>query len=206
MTTLIFLPDWATDALGLKGMNVYINPRDNDEYVVYDTLSTVVAPLGATPWNTVEYDKVVYEEITAPVYRHDDPLDIPSVIKPTEPPAPFDLPTTTSPAKRKLKRKRQTVKEEETDSTHPKKAKMTKLSFATHFLSNPEQPSIELLGNIYNVLEGFEINQRTLDVVNAVIQFLYTKSLKNTMESLKRSKRFKTQMRYILNKINGGRY
>ena len=179
--TLIFLPDWASGALNLKGMNIYINPIDNDKYIVFDTESPFVSPLGTTPWGTVEYDKVVYEETSTPVYS----------------PAPFD--SLRTPPQKRLKRQQPPL-------TYCKKAKMSKRAFATHFLSNLERPSVELLGKIYDVLEDFDINQQTLDVVDALIQSIYTKNLQNTMARVKRSRRFKSQMQYILKKIFRERY
>ena len=205
--TLIFLPNWASEALTLKGMNVYINPRDNDEYVVIDTASAIIAPIGTSPRGTVEYDQMVFEKITQPIYRHDDSLH--TVIKPQEPPAPFDLRPSDTVGKKLKRKRRRPSREEEEEEEYPKKALMTKLTFATHFLNDPDQPedlSVKLLGNIYDVIECFEINQMTLDVVNAVIQFVYTKSLQNTMGCVRRNKRFKSQMQYILNQINVGRY
>lgn len=141
--TLIVIPDWAITALNLEGLNIYIHPNNNDEYVVCDTADFTIGP-------------PTWEELIPP------------------------------PKKRKVAL-----------------CKMSKLSFATHFLSCPERPSAELLGKIYDSLEGVDINQQTLDVVDAVIKSIYTKSLKNTIGRVKRSRGFKRQMQYILNKIFG---
>lgn len=192
--TLLFLPTWASEALHLKGMNVYINPRNNDEYVVFDTVTALVAPLGTNPWGSIEYDKGVYEEITAPMYRYDDPSYEQSAIEPQQQPSLCNT---------RLKRKRQHPVME--GKEHP--VKMSKIAFANYFLNDPGQPdnlSVDLLGKIHDVLECVEITQNTLDVVNAVIQFIYTKSLQNTMGSVRRNKRFKREMKYILNKIYAG--
>lgn len=80
---------------------------------------------------------------------------------------------------------------------------MTKIGFVSYFLKSPESPSVDLLGSIYDVLEGFEFNQQTLDVVSAAIQFVYTKSLVNTMarNCERKNKKFKRQLQYVLSRI-----
>lgn len=203
MDTLLDIPPWVKDALNIKDMTVYINRHDNSEYVIHDTQEEMIAPLGENPWGGMEYDKSVYEMSHGTDYRYDDPLYTEQQQSDTledmwEENDTLQQQTFKAPKSRK--RKHQTSLFDYT----PEAKKMAKIAFVNYFMDNPEQPSVDLLGQVYEILDGFKITQQTLDVVSAVIQCVCAKSLKNTMGGVKRNKRFKSQVQYILSKVQAG--
>ena len=193
MTVELYIPLWMKQDLNLREMTVYIDKHDNDRYIVYDEQSSFVTPIGNNPWGTVDYDRSVYEAPWKTMYyptNQDCQRDKP-------PSKRVRTPDDTDEPRRKVVII-SGINEEGSACTSPE---MTRISFITHFLGYPESPTVELLGKIYDILDGSEITQQTLDVVYAVIQFIAAKSLKNDLSNVKRKKRFRAQMQYILSKL-----
>ena len=68
-------------------------------------------------------------------------------------------------------------------------------------------PTNEMLCDIYDALHGVDITDSVLQVVMAVVEFVYSKNLNNTMRKRceSRSKKFKCQLRFLLNAVGKGR-
>lgn len=196
--TLLDIPLFMKDALNIKDMTVYLNRYNNKEYIVYDTLETMVGPVDVNSWCGPNYDKSVYEDIHGNnVFKSSDTQSVWIERPPSKREPPFKkLKTSQENEKRGLKRKHDDIQ-----SSYEGDKKISKISFVNHFMNNYNHSVRDFLYRIYDVLDGFEINQQTFDVVIEILQSVYTKSLENTMGCIKHNKQFKAQMQYILTEI-----
>lgn len=203
-TTLLEIPAWVQRAVGISEMNVYVNSEDNSDYVVYDTARELVTPVcSSNLWGRVEYDREVYEEHRQIMYS--PPQKAPDSSSPPPTPTTEKAPFRAAAVKRKSpttfsgfkKRAREAPRDE--DGHDP--GYVSKPEFVDRFVSMKDRPSVSLLCTVYDLLDGFKITPQVLDVVTDLVEFVCTKSLKNTMGCKKRSKTFKAQLSYLLVKM-----
>lgn len=188
-TTLLEVPMWVKYALEITDMTVYLNPNDNSDYVGYDTAPVMISSIGVNPWGGVDYDKTVYEEHSAIIYQPLVSSQIPEKPLPPFRPA-VNLKRRAADVTYKIPKRRKTDVEE----TH----RISGEAFVSHFMGMPESPDPALLWEVYSLLNGFKITPLIMDVVSALVVFVYSKSLENTMGCGKRSKTFKAQLDYLL--------
>jgi hypothetical protein len=207
--TLLEIPVWAKKLLNLDEMTVYINSHDNTDYLVYDDTVEMIAPITeCNPWGGVDYDKSVYEAHQPIVYLPPPPP--PPIISPEGTHAMNHKTTTPKPPFRSsnenhnnnnnnkrhaastlksMKRRRKLTVED---------GRMLREEFVANLSKLPEEPDVGLLCRVYSLLDGFKITPQVMDVVTALVQFVHTDSLENTMGYKKRSKTFKAQLGYLL--------
>ena len=84
-------------------------------------------------------------------------------------------------------------------------SQMSIITFVKYFMSSSfeERLSESDVYTIYEVLKGFVIDQKVLDVVSAALEFMYTKTLANTMRRNcdRRNKKFKRRLQFLLSSI-----
>ena len=62
----------------------------------------------------------------------------------------------------------------------------------------------DLIASIYNLLDGYYVDDQVLDVIKSALKSVYFKSLENTMGKVseKKNKKYKKQLRYIMAKLS----
>lgn len=180
MALMIPLTEGVQKALLLDGrsITIYANPNDNMDYVIYENNSEhfVVAD---------EMDPGNYEGNRTVIHT----------------------PPVNSPLTRKRKHG-SSVNEGAKTLFKPVKSneeKMCVIQFVDYFMKEDweQNPSIEDLITIYDVLNSFSIDRKVLDVVSAALHFMCTKTLVNTMRRNcdRRNKKFKKQLQYVLSAV-----
>ena len=158
-------------------ITLYVNPNDNTDYVMYENNSEFfVAADDMDNYNFEGNHTILHRPLSTEIgVKRKRCEDHPTNVGP-----PFKL--------RKCSEE-----------------KMPLISFINYFMKSSwkEGPSESDLKTIYDVLGPFIIDQKALDVVTAAIQFMYTKTLVNTMRRNceRRNKKFKKQLQFILSAI-----
>lgn len=204
MDTRLEVPMWVKDLLGITEVIVYINPNDNTQYVVYDTAEEMVARISDNTWVSVDYNKSAYEPCRTTIYQ---PLNE-EFYRKTQPSGVSRVPFRSI---NEVKKRKPLVFDTTTTNSSRPKPKRRRIAgnhdvislpaFINYFTKMPERPDTDLLCKVYELLNGFKITDQVLDVVAALVQFVSTQSLENTMSFKKRSKTFKAQLSYLLDNI-----
>ncbi|KAK3761555.1 hypothetical protein RRG08_010279 [Elysia crispata] len=185
---MLHLPTWVQDAIDLDSSNItlYINPHDNADYVLYE--------------NEEEYF------VGSDCGGDQRPFEGNSVIKHM---SSYLHKMRVGKRRRKAKVAPPPPPAAEVEDALPappfKPAQglnMTIISFLSYCQKTcaEEEPSLDVLTDLYRIVEPFEINDRMLEVIVATIRFIYTKTLVNTMRRHcdKHNKKFKRQLQYVL--------
>lgn len=174
--SMLRLDPWMLEILEIDNIVLYINPHSNTDYVVCQNDEDFF--VGGN--DNGEYD--------ASVYEHHHPVEYRPITAATQ------------------KRKAPTA---DVSHTPFKKAckkntlSMSNLEFVIYFKRRHCEPTEAFLGSIYTLLRGVDITSQTLNVVDAAIHFIYTKTLQNTMRRNceRKNKLFKRQLQYVLSHI-----
>jgi len=192
MTVPLDLPRWMKDALLLNDYvsTVYVNPHNNADYEFRENTDEIYCDPysgGGDESNRVfeEHHSVSHYPLVSTRKRKRTVLYPGEETKTSIPTVPF----------KRTKRSRQPNE------------RMSKLSFIRYFINTSNlSPTEKMISSVYDSLDGCEINDRVLEVVLGALEFVYGKNLNNTMTKgcERRTKRFKCQVKYILNGIGGG--
>ena len=229
MSSLVNMSGWIYNSLGIADfIKIYVNPFDNNEYKIVDDdeqipISYMTAIDGNKFYHTSVYQAYNGVETEFKGERDDNKVPIcndDDVLIPFKSLKIMNAENITKSTKKINNARQKYIRssrcfrsksrrcfpvfmdgnEEET-----KKERFTSISrYAFDAMIKSGDYDGDLISSIYNMLDGYYIDEQVLDVVKSALKSVYFKSLENTIGKVseKKNKKYKKQLRYIMAKLS----